>query len=201
MTIELISKETYNILRALQRNFPVLTFNNNGYECLNKSKFTGQEENAFKLVSSILKKHIKGFSEFNNFKLRKSGEIVLRFQYNWNADDRRRNGYFIGVGYLKLIELYRGFEKNETMKALIDGREVEFVDCYEQGIDTTGRKCDVAWHRAVLSNKEDIENFKVITCGNVYIFNYNPRTYTKSKPETFKEYLRMKKLGKEIKFT
>lgn len=100
MTIKLISKEQYDLIRKIQKKFPVLTFQNKGYEYI-RTPFNNEEQEAFDKVSEILKNHIKGFSKFNNF--RKKGKIIeLRFQYRWDES-------FTGVGYIKLFELLNGF--------------------------------------------------------------------------------------------
>ena len=73
MTITLITQEEYDKLLSIQKEFPALTFQNNGYEYLNMSKLTEIELEKFKEAESILKKSIKGFSKFNHFKLSKDG--------------------------------------------------------------------------------------------------------------------------------
>ena len=61
-----------------------------------------------KTIRYILNKHVKGFNTFFNFRLRKDGEIELRFNYNYGADDNSMS--FTGVGYIELEELYKGFK-------------------------------------------------------------------------------------------
>lgn len=102
MTIELLSKEDYNILLNIQKKHNILTFQNKGYQYIDKSKFTQEDSEAFKIVSEILKSHINGFVEFNNFLFDKKGELNVRIQYKW--DER-----FTGVGYAKIDELLNGF--------------------------------------------------------------------------------------------
>ena len=58
MKIELITPETYEKLKSIFEQYPALTLQNNGYEYLNKSKFTEDEAKAFSEVSDILKKHV-----------------------------------------------------------------------------------------------------------------------------------------------
>lgn len=116
MTIELINQVQYDRLLQIQKDFPILTFDNNGFEYIDKSKFTEADKNAFDEVTDILKKHIRGFSKFYNFKIRKSSnEIELRFDYDWTYEDRCEGKNvinFIGVGYLEVKELLNGFNKN-----------------------------------------------------------------------------------------
>lgn len=106
MKIELITQETHEKLKRIFENHPALTLQNNGYEYLDKRKFTPEDEAAFKETSEILKKHVHGFSKFHNFRLSKNGRIQLRFNYAW--DER-----FTGVGYILLDELLNGFEETE----------------------------------------------------------------------------------------
>ena len=107
MRITLISKRQYLLLKRIQQKFPVLTFNNRGYEYI-RTPFNEREQQAFDKVSSILKEHIDGFVKFNNFRDEK-GYIVLRFQYYY--DYEKHNAGFTGVGYIKLKELLEGFEE------------------------------------------------------------------------------------------
>lgn len=105
MKITLITRQQFYKLLQIQKTFPILTFQNVGYEYLNKSKFTEGDFEAYKEVSSILKSCIKDFQEFNNFKIRKDGSVTVRFQYQWEGGAPS----FTGVGYLQLEELLHGF--------------------------------------------------------------------------------------------
>jgi len=107
MKIELITKEQYNTIKQLQGKHNILTLQNTGYESIDKSKFTEEEKKAFEEVESILRNHITGFSSFQNFRLSKSDELELRFQYNYGAEDKTM--HFVGVGYILLDELKNGF--------------------------------------------------------------------------------------------
>ncbi len=111
MTIELIDNEQYNRMVEIQKNHTLLTYQNTGYDYPDKSKWSDDDKKAFEEVQNILKKHIKGFSEFNHFKLDKNNEIRLRFQYDWSADAEIHTISFTGVGYLYLRELHKGFDK------------------------------------------------------------------------------------------
>jgi len=106
MTINLITQYEYDLLKSIQKDYPILTFQNNGYEYINKNMFSEMDKIAFDNIHNILAKAIVGFVRFDNFKLSKKGEIRIRFQYYW--DER-----FAGVGYLDLITLLNGFEENE----------------------------------------------------------------------------------------
>jgi hypothetical protein len=111
MTINLIDIDTYNLLKSIQESYPNLTYQNIDYDKPDKSKWSGEDKEQFKIVTDILKKTIEGFVEFNHFKISKekvSKEKVirLRFQYYWDKS-------FKGVGYIKLDELLNGFDKIE----------------------------------------------------------------------------------------
>lgn len=117
MIINLITEEEYNTLLDIQKNHPLLTFQNKGYEYINKSKLTNDDKNAIGTINAILSKAIVGFSKFYNYCYTISNEIIIRFDYDlsltWNNDiDKiiKREGIpFIGVGYLYLDELLKGF--------------------------------------------------------------------------------------------
>jgi len=107
MKIELITEELFNELSTIQKEHPILTLQNQGYEYVRKDRFTEEDRKAFERVTEILKAHIVGFSSFNNFRLSKKGLMQLRIQYDWKYDEP---GFFIGVGYIDLNELLNGFE-------------------------------------------------------------------------------------------
>jgi len=88
------------------------------------------------------------------------------------------------------------------MKVLIDGSEGVITESgHLIGEDINGRKCKVAYHGHVLNSPyKGKDNFKVITCGHVYVLNYNKNTYTNSKPRTFEEYREMKSNGEKLNF-
>ena len=119
MTIELISNEQYKILSTIQKEYPILTFQNEGYQYVNKDKFRHEDHKAFNTVSNILREHIVGFTEFNNFQIsNKTDGVKLRFQYEWvnpkEEDPHSSLGSFVGVGYLFLDELLNGFDDEKT---------------------------------------------------------------------------------------
>ena len=108
MIIKLVDLDTYNKLVTIQKEYPALTYQNKGYDCLDKSKLSEKEVEVFNEVSDVLKEYIEGFSEFNHFTTSVSGTITLRFQYNWNHHEPDKLP-FIGVGYLELETLLKGF--------------------------------------------------------------------------------------------
>ena len=107
-----MTQEVYDELCSIQKNVPSLTHNLEGYACFDISKFTPEEAAADARINEILKAHIKDFKYFQNFKVSKDGPIVLRFQYHWSI-------WFTGVGYLKLSELFYGFENQEGVIEII----------------------------------------------------------------------------------
>lgn len=113
MKIELISQEEYQTLLDIQKNFSVFTFQNVGYEGIDRSKFTEKEKQKEEEINAILKKSILGFVKFQNFKTNNPREeLRLRFQYNWDADKapNERATNFVGVGYISIEELLNGFK-------------------------------------------------------------------------------------------
>lgn len=104
MEINLISEEQYNKLNEIVKNYPALTFQNNGYQYIDLKKLTDADMMARQEVIDILSKHIAGFAKFFNFKLDKDNRVQVRFDYKWDES-------FTGVGYLLLDELLNGFEK------------------------------------------------------------------------------------------
>lgn len=101
MTIIPIDADTYNVLLTIQKSYPNLTYQNKGYDYPDKSKWTDEDNEAFKIVTDILSKAIKDFVEFNHFIFRKRDNknvIALRFQYQYDSS-------FTGVGYIALTDL------------------------------------------------------------------------------------------------
>jgi hypothetical protein len=113
MRIKLISKESHEKLLDIQKNFPNLTYEQKGYDVIDRSKFSEIEKDKDAEVNAILKKAVVGFSEFQNFNVRKNGDIVIRLQYNYGAEDDTRP--FTGVGYVTVRELHEGFDNPGTI--------------------------------------------------------------------------------------
>lgn len=118
MKITLITKEEHARLLEIFNEYPKLTFQNEGYQYIKKSELTDDELVKFKEVETLLRKTILGFKGFNNFKINRTKEIEIRFQYDWTADDNT-NGLvpFTGVGYILLDELLNGFKEKENEKS------------------------------------------------------------------------------------
>lgn len=106
MKIELLSTEQHAMILSAYEN-KELFLQNTGYEGIYKAGLSDAAKDQFKIIETILKNHIAGFSSFQNFRLSKVGEIQLRFQYNYNYDTNDLP--FIGVGYITLSELLNGF--------------------------------------------------------------------------------------------
>lgn len=123
MTITLITQETYNQLLLICSNYPKLTLQNEGwpvrgYEYINPYDLTDEEKAKVREINGILKKAIKGFERFYNFRLSKdTHELQIRFEYDWNADNPGELP-FTGVGYLYLDELLKGFRKYREAESL-----------------------------------------------------------------------------------
>ena len=80
----------------IQSNFPKLTFQNEGYQYLSK-EIKENHKKEIAEIESILKKEIKGFVRFDNFKINKDGSFSVRCQYYWDNS-------FKGVGYFNINE-------------------------------------------------------------------------------------------------
>lgn len=109
MKIELLTPEQHDELFNIYKSFPELTLENKGFEGINRREFSPEAKEADTKVNAILKSSIAGFSSFQNFCHTKVGEIRLRFQYNYGAEDNSMP--FTGVGYILLTELLNGFNE------------------------------------------------------------------------------------------
>lgn len=111
MKINLITPVEHATLKSIYQDFSKLTFQNTGYEGIDRGTFTELEKSKDNEVNAILKKAIVGFSRFQNFKTNnKNGDLTLRFQYDYTAHDRSLGVPFTGVGYISLDELLNGFK-------------------------------------------------------------------------------------------
>jgi len=110
--ITLVTPEEHKTLVDIQKNFPNLTFQNEGYQYINKSKFSEDDKKAWSKIVAILSKTILGFSKFNNFRIDNKGRACIRLQYDYGASSNPKDeGHpFIGVGYLRIDELLNGFK-------------------------------------------------------------------------------------------
>jgi len=109
MKIELITQEQYDFILEVQQKHPELTLQNKGYETIDNKFISATALLALKDVHDILEEKIVGYKVFQNFKISKDNEVLIRFQYNYNYDGGIP---FIGVGYIKLKELLNGFKEN-----------------------------------------------------------------------------------------
>jgi hypothetical protein len=108
MKIQFISEQEHSELLNIFNDCPALTLQNKGYEYIDKSKLTDDEKSSLERVSEILRKSVVGFSSFSNFRLDKNGEVEIRLQYDYGAEDNSMP--FTGVGYVLLDELRDGFK-------------------------------------------------------------------------------------------
>jgi hypothetical protein len=97
MTIETINQGQLDRLLEIQKNHPLLTFQNDGYTYPKKSEWSDEDNVAFKEAQDLASDHIKGFSELNHFRMSRKGELQIRFQYNYGYDGGHS---FTGVGYI-----------------------------------------------------------------------------------------------------
>ena len=108
MKINLITPEQHDTILNIYKSFPILTLQNKGYEGIDKTKLTDLDREKINEIETILKNAIVGFRRFQNYKLDKNNNVVLRFQYNYDYETSLNAG-FVGVGYILLDELLNGF--------------------------------------------------------------------------------------------
>lgn len=91
------TESVYEEMKGYQKDYPSLTFDNDGYEYLS-SDVRREHKEQISEINKLLKTTLSGFVEFNNFKPRKNGAFAIRYQCYWDAS-------FIGVGYINIEEL------------------------------------------------------------------------------------------------
>lgn len=111
MKIKFLTPELHEELQQIQADYPALTFQNVGYQYL-KPEVREAHKEPIDRISAILREHVIGFSEFYNFRHDKEGAVVLRFNYNWGAENDSM--HYQGVGYAKLDHLLHGFPEGAT---------------------------------------------------------------------------------------
>lgn len=90
------SQKHYDRLVELKDKYSELTYQNDGYDKPYWLKDSHPDQ--LKEISSILSESFLGFNEFNHFKLRKDGSVVIRLQHQWSSGAPS----FTGVGYIDL---------------------------------------------------------------------------------------------------
>lgn len=83
-------------LKEIKEEYPILTFNYNGYQFISSDKLVEYNEILVE-VDSILKRLIEGYIKFKNFIDCPDGSFDIRVEYLW--DDR-----FKGVGQFNIEE-------------------------------------------------------------------------------------------------
>lgn len=106
------AKEIKRRLIKFQKEYPELTFDNNGFEYLSpdiKEKYKTQINE----ISELLKEFDENFVRFDNFKPihGKNEEFYIRYQAHWSES-------FIGVVYLNINEIYHANNKKEPTKEI-----------------------------------------------------------------------------------
>jgi len=86
----------YDQLGELMEKYPELTFDNDGYQQLPSAVMEANKEGVA-AIEAILKREVKGFVRFQNFKPRHHTETAVRYQVYYN-DERS----FKGVAYTDL---------------------------------------------------------------------------------------------------
>ena len=92
--------EAFNRLNELKKQFPELTFDNEGYQYL-PVEIREKYKEQIKEIEDILRKKfnpIHGVVNFNNFKPRKNGGFYIRVQMYWDNS-------FKGVSYININDL------------------------------------------------------------------------------------------------
>jgi len=138
-------RNKFNRLKEIQEEFPELTFFNEGYQYL-KKEIQESHKDQIAEISEILKELVDGFTEFNNFKPRKDGTIVVRLQYHWDA-------MFVGVGYFTFGEL----EYFVKVSKLAIGSKYSYKEGFLDGtVKTALDYIRANWVAAVVQSEEEL---------------------------------------------
>tara|TARA_R110000851_G_scaffold11938_2_gene41408 strand:- start:441 stop:869 length:429 start_codon:yes stop_codon:yes gene_type:complete len=124
----------YNRLKEIQKQYPKLTFDNDGYQYIRKELEEHKEQ--VEEINSILSKEILGFSKFFNFKPRKDGSFAVRCDYNWGAGDEKVT-YFIGVGYFEIEEFKEKSIHASSVLQLMD-EDYSYAEALEMTLINNG---------------------------------------------------------------
>jgi hypothetical protein len=95
---DLKTSKHYDRLCELHKDYPELTFENEGYQYLGQ-EIEDRHKEQLEEIDTILTEVIDGFKKFNNFKSCANGSFNIRCQHSWDSS-------FIGVGYFN-IELFK----------------------------------------------------------------------------------------------
>ena len=88
-------------LAEIASEHPRLTFQNDGYQYIDKQTLHEADHKALDEIREILTAKVEGFVKFFNFKRREDGSLVARFDYVWDPDGIG----FIGVGYVPVEKI------------------------------------------------------------------------------------------------
>jgi len=91
------TSKNYKRLVELQKKYPELTYNNNGYDEINEDVINRHQKQIAE-ISAILKEELpKSFVRFQNFKPCSDGTINIRCQVYYD-----QVSLFIGVDYIPI---------------------------------------------------------------------------------------------------
>lgn len=110
--LRFLTQEEQEWLNALIKSNK-LTKDTKGYEELPNDTYKVYADEVAK-INAILTEVLAGYERFQNFKPRRTGGQVVRFQYNYHYDSQDHP--FTGVGYISLKELSEGFKEKEERK-------------------------------------------------------------------------------------
>lgn len=86
-------------LAQIAREHPALTYEAEGYDEPDRSKWSAADHAAFDEATELLKTKVKDFARFQNFSVgKRSGTLRVRLQHCWGY-------WFTGVGYFDVVEL------------------------------------------------------------------------------------------------
>jgi len=100
----------YNRLKQIQQDNPQLTFQNEGYQYLNR-EIVENHKSQIAEITEILKTTVEDFVRFDNFKISKIDEGAIKIRCQCYYD--RKNTGFVGVRYYEL-EDFKNFEEDEN---------------------------------------------------------------------------------------
>ncbi len=124
MAIRIITEKEYKLLQEMQKNYPTLTFQNDGlysneYKGYDESILTDEDKDAIAKINDILKEAIDGFIEFHNFRITK-GQVMIRMNCYWTVEEDDSNYKLSGIRFVYLDRLYYGTNWMDRCIYLLD---------------------------------------------------------------------------------